>query len=102
MPTIIPRWANNELLTQLTIHRVVSVIGCRQSGKTTMLLTAPLPNIKFKSLDVTANFSSAVADPGYFVSLSSRDDFGTTRIWNLKTTAKAAQTKGKLLPGRPV
>ena len=36
------------------------------------------------------------------ISLSSRDDFGATRIWNLKTTAKAAQTKGKLLPGRPV
>lgn len=64
---IIPRWANNELLTQLETHRVVSVIGCRQSGKTTMLLTAPLDNIKFQSLDVQTNFSAAITDPSYFV-----------------------------------
>ena len=64
---IIPRWANTELLTQLETHRVVSVIGCRQSGKTTILLNSSLDNIKFMSLDVQTNFSAAVADPTSFV-----------------------------------
>ena len=48
-------------------HRVVSVIGCRQSGKTTILLNSSLDNIKFMSLDVQTNFSAAVADPTSFV-----------------------------------
>ena len=66
-PRIIPRWATHELLAQLETHRVVSVVGCRQSGKTTILLKTPLPHVKFQSLDVQANFSAAVADPSYFV-----------------------------------
>lgn len=70
---IIPRWVTDELLAQLETHRVVSVIGCRQSGKTTLLLTAPLPDIKFKSLDVSANYSSAVADPSFFVRRSTSE-----------------------------
>ena len=74
-PMIIPRWAMRELLAQLETHRVVSVVGCRQSGKTTLLLTTPLPNVKFQSLDVQANFSAAVADPSYFVRRRSREIF---------------------------
>lgn len=74
-PSIIPRWAMHELLAQLETHRVVSVVGCRQSGKTTILLTTPLPNVKFQSLDVQANFSAAVADPSYFVRRTSPEIF---------------------------
>lgn len=74
-PMIIPRWAMHELLAQLETHRVVSVVGCRQSGKTTILLTTPLPNVKFQSLDVQANFSAAVADPSYFVRRTSPEIF---------------------------
>lgn len=72
-PRIIPRWATHELLAQLETHRVVSVVGCRQSGKTTILLKTPLPHVKFQSLDVQANFSAAVADPSYFVRRRSPD-----------------------------
>ena len=72
---IIPRWAMHELLAQLETHRVVSVVGCRQSGKTTILLTTPLPNVKFQSLDVQANFSAAIADPSYFVRRTSPEIF---------------------------
>lgn len=49
-PSIIPRWAMHELLAQLETHRVVSVVGCRQSGKTTILLTTPL-QLRFLEFD---------------------------------------------------
>lgn len=48
---LIERWANAELLSKLSTNRVVSVVGCRQSGKTTLLLNAPLQHTRFLSLD---------------------------------------------------
>lgn len=70
---IIPRWVTCELLNHLATHRVVSVVGCRRSGKTTMLLNAPLKNIRMKSLDAAASFSSAVEDPSCFVRRSASE-----------------------------
>ena len=64
---MIPRWATNELLRQVKNYRVISVIGCRQSGKTTLLLNAPLAQAKFLSLDEKINFDEAKSDPSFFV-----------------------------------
>lgn len=64
---LIERWANTELLTKLSTNRVVSVVGCRQSGKTTLLLNAPLQHTRFLSLDTQATFDEAKSDPSFFV-----------------------------------
>jgi len=64
---IIQRWANEEVIQKLKTHRVVSVVGCRQSGKTTLLLNAPIPNIDFNSLDSNSTYKEAKADAAFFV-----------------------------------
>ena len=64
---LIERWANAELLSKLSTNRVVSVVGCRQSGKTTLLLNAPLQHTRFLSLDTQATFDEAKSDPSFFV-----------------------------------
>lgn len=64
---LVERWANAALLSKLTTHRIVSVVGCRQSGKTTLLLNAPLPHAKFQSLDIQSTFEEARTDPSFFV-----------------------------------
>lgn len=64
---ILDRWAGAELTEKLATYRVVSVVGCRQSGKTTLLLNAPLPNLSFHSLDTQSTFDEARTDPAFFV-----------------------------------
>ncbi len=61
------RWAQKSLELKMATHRIVSVVGCRQSGKTTLLLEAPIANQIFKSLDVETTFLEAKADPSFFV-----------------------------------
>lgn len=64
---LIPRWATTELYQQLKIHRIVSVVGCRQSGKTTLLLHSDIPHIQFHSLDTQESLDAATMDPAFFV-----------------------------------
>lgn len=64
---ILERWAREELLQKLKTSRVVSVGGCRQSGKTTLLLNAPLANPDFRSLGSALVFEEARSDPVFFV-----------------------------------
>ncbi len=61
------RWAQKLLEEKMATHRVVSVVGCRQSGKTTLLSELPVANRVFKSLDKKEAFLEAKADPCFFV-----------------------------------
>ncbi|MDO4938135.1 MAG: AAA family ATPase [Sutterellaceae bacterium] len=63
----IRRWAQKDLDKAMASHRVVSVVGCRQSGKTTMLENANLPNSQFFSLDSTETLQSIQNDINYFL-----------------------------------
>jgi uncharacterized protein len=67
MYMILKRWAQKSLELKLETHRIVSVVGCRQSGKTTLLLEAPIENRLFKSLDEEGTFLEAKTDPSFFV-----------------------------------
>lgn len=64
---VIERWATTLLESNLRMFRVVSVVGCRQSGKTTLLLNAPLQRSKFLSLDMVSTYDEAKSDPSFFV-----------------------------------
>ena len=64
---LLPRWAKDTLRRKLLSHRVVSVVGSRQSGKTTLILNADLPHLDFLSLDTTEHFNEAKSDPAFFV-----------------------------------
>ncbi len=64
---LLKRWAQKSLELKLATHRIVSVVGSRQSGKTTLLLEMPISNQIFKSLDLQSTFLEAKADPSFFV-----------------------------------
>ena len=64
---ILERWAQQLLELKMATHRIVSVVGCRQSGKTTLLLEKPIVDRVFKSLDKKAEFLEAKADSSFFV-----------------------------------
>lgn len=62
----IDRWCRRELLASLQSHRVVSVTGCRQSGKTTLVRHAGV-NAEYRTLDSSATLTQASEDPVFFV-----------------------------------
>ena len=65
--SILPRWTKTTLESALNTYRVVSIVGCRQSGKTTLVKHGcPKPN-QFKSLDSASTLQSAREDPAFFV-----------------------------------
>lgn len=64
---MIERWASVALQKKLLANRVISVVGCRQSGKTTLLMNTPFPSSTFLSLDSKATFNEAKEDPEFFV-----------------------------------
>ncbi len=64
---LLKRWTQKSLELKLATHRIVSVVGSRQSGKTTLLLEMPISNQIFKSLDLQSTFLEAKADPSFFV-----------------------------------
>ncbi len=61
------RWAKDLLTSALRTFRVVSVVGARQSGKTTLVrYECPIPS-EFRSLDIGATHKAALDDPAFFV-----------------------------------
>lgn len=63
---MIPRLLQSELLTQLTEYPVVTVIGPRQAGKTT-LVKAALPDYTYVSLENPETRQLAIEDPKAFL-----------------------------------
>jgi len=64
---IIARWAEALLALALKTHRVISVVGCRQSGKTTLVKhNCPIP-AEFRTLDSSPALSAALDDPAFFI-----------------------------------
>lgn len=63
---MIPRILTSELLTQLTEYPIVTVIGPRQAGKTTLVRTA-LPNYRYVNLENPENRAFATEDPKAFL-----------------------------------
>lgn len=61
------RWATDSLLRLLQNRRIVSVIGCPRSGKTTLVSGIAPPGTRFRSLNDQAELEAAVADPAFFV-----------------------------------
>ncbi len=65
--TLKHRWAKELLTSALRIFRVISVVGARQSGKTTLVkYECPIPS-EFRSLDIEASLKAALDDPAFFV-----------------------------------
>lgn len=63
---MIPRILTSELLTQLTEYPIVTVIGPRQAGKTT-LVRAALPDYSYVNLENPENRAFATEDPKAFL-----------------------------------
>lgn len=64
---ILSRWVRSLLQTALHVNRVVSLVGCRQSGKTTLVKhDCPVP-AQFLMLDSFSALSSAREDPVFFL-----------------------------------
>lgn len=63
---MIPRHLTSELLTQLTEYPIVTVIGPRQAGKTT-LVRAALPDYDYVSLENPETRQIATEDPKAFL-----------------------------------
>lgn len=63
---MIPRHLTSELLTQLKEYPIVTVLGPRQSGKTT-LTRAALPDYDYVSLENPENREIATEDPKAFL-----------------------------------
>lgn len=63
----IPRWSEARVLRSLQTHRIASVVGARQIGKTTMILNADLPRAEFVSLDTQRELEQAAADARFFL-----------------------------------
>jgi|GEM_PF-277043 len=66
--TYVPRWAFEDLTAALRSHRIVSLVGPRQSGKTTLLENAHLPDSKFCSLDSRQMLQMVRDDVSFFLS----------------------------------
>ena len=64
---MIPRWAEKELRAQLACHRIVSVVGPRQSGKTTLVRHAEIGRAAYRNLDRQAEFQAAKESPEFFL-----------------------------------
>jgi len=62
---MIPRHLKTELQTQLTEYPIVTVLGPRQAGKTT-LARAVLPDYTYVSLENPDTRELATEDPGPF------------------------------------
>ena len=63
---MIPRLMQTELLAQLREYPIVTVIGPRQAGKTT-LVRAALPDYAYVSLETPENRQFATEDPKAFL-----------------------------------
>ena len=63
---MIPRQMQTELLAQLREYPIVTVIGPRQAGKTT-LVRAALPDYDYVSLETPENRQFAIEDPKAFL-----------------------------------
>lgn len=61
------RWTEAALKAALSTHRVISVVGCRQSGKTTLVKHNCPVLSDFKSLDSKAALVAAQDDPVFFI-----------------------------------
>ncbi len=64
---MIPRWAEKELRAQLACHRIVSVVGPRQSGKTTLVRNAEIGLAEYRNLDRKAELLAAKESPAFFL-----------------------------------
>ena len=64
---VLSRWAKETLRKKSLSHRVVAVVGARQSGKTALILNADVPHLDLRSLDLPDQFAEAKADPAFFV-----------------------------------
>lgn len=64
---MIPRWSEKELQAQLACHRIVSVVGPRQSGKTTLVRNAEIGQAEYRNLDRKAEFQAAKESPAFFL-----------------------------------
>ena len=67
LPVVIPRWASRIVRQGLASHRVVSVVGARQSGKTTLLRAENFPQGAFVSLDQQQVLSDVKTDCAFFL-----------------------------------
>lgn len=61
------RWALQSVVEALGVFRIVFVAGVRQCGKTTLTKQLELPNVDFRSLDISAQMNVALDDPSGFV-----------------------------------
>jgi predicted AAA+ superfamily ATPase len=61
------RWAVEAVLHKLSVRRIVSVAGVRQSGKTTLLGQLSIPGMDVRTMDDEAQRRAAALDPNEFV-----------------------------------
>lgn len=65
--SFLSRWSETILKLSLNTHRVICVVGCRQSGKTTLVKHNCPISAEFKTLDSDATLVSAKDDPSFFI-----------------------------------
>lgn len=65
--TVLSRWAESNLKRALRTFRIACVVGARQTGKTTLVQFADLPDRCFVSLDSEKILKTAKDDPGFFL-----------------------------------
>lgn len=64
------RWATETVQKATTVRRIVSIVGARQVGKTTLTKQAFSKNNIFKTLDDPSSLKSALDSPKEFISHS--------------------------------
>ena len=64
---ILHRWTESLLQAALHAHRVVSIVGCRQSGKTTLVKHNCPSSSEFRTLDSASALAAAREDPSFFI-----------------------------------
>lgn len=64
----IRRWTDKLLQSTLKTHRVACVIGCRQTGKTTLVKQNISTPTIYQTLDSDATRAAAEQDPTFFCS----------------------------------
>lgn len=70
---MIPRWAEKELKAQLECHRIVSVVGPRQCGKTTLVRSVDIGKAEYRNLDRKAELDAARNSPEFFLTHHNSD-----------------------------
>ena len=64
---MIRRWQEECLKSALKVRRGVHLTGARQSGKTTLAESIPIPSVVRRSLDKASLVRAAKSDPELFV-----------------------------------